>query len=351
MRAFNRILEQMSFKQLTFVAIGAGIFMCLLIFFALSRIEQNVAQEVQVQPIPMRRIVVARTNIKRGEILQERMLRTKEFAVNSLPDGTSTDIREFVGMPAKVEIFSGDIITTDKLFKDTRQAGFIGMIPENCRAITIPIDNVTGVAGLVNPGNYVDLVLVTQEQGATKAEILLQNIMLLGIDKTVDRDMGEIDSRNRKSIEDTKANADQAEVNASPSKNLSNASNAVHGNGTAPTGVSGGTATLALLPDEVLKVVAAMKAGAIHLVLRPLNPTGDSMYIKNSTEYFGEVRSEKQIERTVPQVRYQNRVSQPISQPQSESPKTIKSEIPKDTKEITDEVEQPKGFEVIKWGS
>ena len=352
MRAINRILDQMSFRQLTFVALGAGIFMCLLIFFALSRIENNVVQETQVKPVPMIRIVVAKTNIKRGEILQERMLRTKEFTVNSVPSGTSTDIREFVGFPAKVDIFTGDILTTNKVFKDVRQAGFIGMIPENCRAITIPIDDVTGVAGLINPGNYVDLVLVTQDQGATKAEVLLQNIMLLGIDKAVERDVNASISPE-----------ENAEVNASNVMNAAaNPSNA--------GGVSGGTATLALLPDEVLKVIAAMRAGSIHLVLRPLNPTNDSMYLKDKAEYIGEnhetARVEDRIEDRRIETRFETRRENSTPEiyyaPQRNSEERIqksdleKSELPQignreSQAEYIEKVESPNKIEVIQWGS
>jgi len=69
------------------------------------------------------------------------------------------------------------------------QAGMIGRIPEGFRAVSAKIDEVTGVAYQIKPGDWVDVIVVMDVQSdnrrnakrQTIAEVILQNIQVAAI--------------------------------------------------------------------------------------------------------------------------------------------------------------------------
>lgn len=165
-KALNSLIERLTSKQLLVCTGAIGVLIAVMVYMTLAHIEKSIEVE-KPAPIKMTKVVVAKVDIPRGAILEADMLSVKEFAVKSLPKGTSSDVSEFVNLPTKLEIFAGDILTTEKVFTDYRQAGFIGMIPENCRAVTIPVDNVTGLSGLMKAGDRVDVILISKSKGKT----------------------------------------------------------------------------------------------------------------------------------------------------------------------------------------
>ncbi len=67
------------------------------------------------------------------------------------------------------------------------------MIGEGNRAITVRVNDVVGVAGFALPGNYVDVIVNTQEPGKSDAQqsiskIVLEKILVLAVAQQVNRD-------------------------------------------------------------------------------------------------------------------------------------------------------------------
>ena len=65
-------------------------------------------------------------------------------------------------------------------------AGMVGRIPEGFRAVSVKIDEVTGVAYQIKPGDWVDVIVVMdinrqRRQKETIAEVILQNIQVAAI--------------------------------------------------------------------------------------------------------------------------------------------------------------------------
>jgi len=66
-------------------------------------------------------------------------------------------------------------------------SGMTGRIPKGFRAVSVKIDEVTGVAYQIQPGNWVDVIVVMDVEGANRgrrqtiAEVILQNIQVAAI--------------------------------------------------------------------------------------------------------------------------------------------------------------------------
>lgn len=300
-RVLNSVVERFTPRQLLAGAAAIGLLVVLMVYWTLTHIESSM-KVAQPKPIKLTKVVVAKVDIPRGAIINKDMLKVKEFVADSLPKGTASDFEEFINLPTKIEIFAGDIVTTDKVFTDTRQAGFIGMIPEDCRAVTIPIDNLTGIAGLLKAGDQVDIILVMPvEEGGTKSMVFMENVTLLSVNRDAEHNMQTPNVKNEtKSSEETsKLDTEEENSEEEESTTESTAKNATPTRRT-PTGSGVGTATLALHPDEITRVIAATSIGKLYLALRPLKPRSDSMFIRETDYYTATDSSEPPTPKSLP---------------------------------------------------
>ena len=250
---FSKILDylnNLNARQVLILAGAAAVMMFAAIYIFLTNF---VEKEVPVSiPVPVEQprvttVVVAKSDIAPRTVIRENMVQFKEIPQDSVPAGAVTSIADAVDCPARITILAGDIITQRKLYKDESQAGFVGLIPPDCRAVAINVNDVTGVAGFAKPGDHVDLMLVEKGDDSATTNIILQNILLLSINQSMDRS--------------------DFETNAEGDKNHGQAINS-------PT-----IATFALRPHEVLRLVSASKLGEIYLMLRPEHPIDN--YVDN----------------------------------------------------------------------
>lgn len=224
-------------------------YLALTIFFKpdIKDLDNTNVEETKEPEIKMRTVVIAARNIEPKTMIISRLLETAEFPENTLPADAVTDINEVVNKPARERIFKGDIITQSKFYRNAAMAGFVGSIPPDCRAVSINVNDTTGVSGFAKPGDYVDLILVERTDKIVTSRLLMQNVLLLSINQNMGvQNNSEEDEANESSVNpETKAIENPA------------------------------LATVALRPEEILELVAATKLGDIYLMLRPLVPQSD----------------------------------------------------------------------------
>ena len=174
------------------IGILAGIVFCLMlgvIYFFLSWWTVKDEKVEEVAPVvAMRSIIVAKSDIPPLTIIKSEMLQTKEVPEELVPSYAITDMSKILNATAKTEIFVDDVITERKLLTDLKQLTFVGSIPPDCRAVSIGVNESTGVDGFAKPGDKVDLLLVeTDENRSATTNILLQDVLLLSINKNMNQ--------------------------------------------------------------------------------------------------------------------------------------------------------------------
>ena len=224
--------------------------------------------EEEVTPITaMRTVITAKSDIPPLTVIKSEMLQTKEIPEELSPAGAITDMSKILNATAKSEIFVDDVITERKLLTDLKQLTFVGSIPPDCRAVSIGVSESTGVDGFTKPSDRVDLLLVeTDENRSATTNILLQDVLLLSINKNMNK----------------KTESNVAEDGTITTVAIENPS----------------IATFALRPDEVLKLLSASKLGEIYLMLRPTNPTED--YLQNVGYTIDSINAYKQQQNSPP---------------------------------------------------
>lgn len=238
---FKRVSDKLNDlrpRQLIVLAVVAAVLMFMTIYAGVSLLtkeEITVQSEQKSAPPPIAKtaVVVAKVNIPPRTRIQDTMLQMKELPVDLVPEGAITKFDEVLNVQVKVSIFSGDVLTVQKVFADKSAEGFVGTIPDGCRAVSITVNEVTGVAGFAKPGDFVDLLLVEKSQYSATTVLLFQNVPLL----SVNQDMG---------------------------------NSMIDAGGTVSPAINNPTiATFALYPDDAMKLIAATKLGEIYMSLRP----------------------------------------------------------------------------------
>lgn len=263
----KNLLERVSYRQWLIAAVLVSCFLGVVVFMSFGS-EDTSSDKNHPQTV---KVVVAKQDIPARTVIKEEMVKVIEIPADLLPDGALSDISEVVDCPVSVPVQQGDVLTDKKVLKDMKLAGFTGTIPPDCRAISVGITDITGVAGFAKPGDYVDVMIVRKGgngQGAS-GEILLQNVLLLGINKTgaTAGNVSKGDSGNKDKDKKSKDDKGSSEGDLKAA------------------GEQMATATLAVTPDEALKLATASQQGTVYLVLRPYQPK-DSFII--DTEYHME---------------------------------------------------------------
>lgn len=252
-------MERLTPRQLLIICGVVALLIFLLIYFTLTRLTAEKPKPAASAPTPKQvqvkdvTIVTAKTSIPERTLIKEEMLSLKTVPSNKVPNGVLMNTADAVGRPTRVPIQPGELITNQKVYASILDMGLSGRIPPECRAITVGISDVTGVAGFAQPGDYVDVLLISSQVENNKivSEMILQNVLLLAINKQVE---------------------DQSSASAQNNATNNKGQNQKAGNQPKVTGQPA-MATMALVPEDALKLAAKAQLGQIYLVLRPYRPS------------------------------------------------------------------------------
>lgn len=129
-------------------------------------------------------VVVAAEKVEAGVSLRAEYLRTTDWPKTSLPHGAEHSIDKLVGRVSRVTIEPNELILERMLLHAGAGGSLAAVITPGMRAVTIPVNEVAGVAGFAFPGNYVDVLLSTKDDaGQATSKIVLQRVLVLAVDQ------------------------------------------------------------------------------------------------------------------------------------------------------------------------
>lgn len=141
------------------------------------------------------KVVVAASDIDLGTPLTPQMLKVADWPKGSVPAGATDDVKTLDTRVVKVSLLRGEPVLESKLAPIGATGGLSAVIAQGNRAITVRVNDVVGVAGFALPGNYVDIVVNTEDE-SVKAEnvnksiskIVLEHILVLAVAQEQVRD-------------------------------------------------------------------------------------------------------------------------------------------------------------------
>ncbi|KQV80416.1 Flp pilus assembly protein CpaB [Massilia sp. Root351] len=140
------------------------------------------------------KVAVALVDIALGSRLNPDMVRMVDWPANAMPPGAISDPKLLASRVTRSSLQRGEPLMEGKLAPPGTQGGLSAVVAEGKRAMTVRVNDVVGVAGFALPGNFVDVLVNTQEDGprgmkdASISKIVLERILVLAIAQEAGRD-------------------------------------------------------------------------------------------------------------------------------------------------------------------
>ena len=222
------------------IALLAG-FMAALI--AVSYVNRRERQLMSMsEPI---NVVVAGRNLPGGHVIGEGDLRLMEVPQRFVQPGYFTNPSELANRIVLAQLLEGETLTQSKVA--ISEIGTLSArLPSGQRAVTLAVNAVSGIAGLISPGDSVDIVGIFELgsnslEKTTQTRVLLQNVFVAATDQNI----GGL---------------------------------AVEGDGQSASARDGySTVTLASSPGDAQRLVLAQDVGRLFLLLRSSRETEEQL--------------------------------------------------------------------------
>lgn len=222
------------------------------------------ADPVPNQPPPplLVRTLVAARPIPAGSLLRAEDLGVREVPTGEAGQGVLRDTpetrAELAGALVRRYLEPGERIMIDDVLRP-RDRGFLAaVLRPNMRAITVGVDAVTGTAGLIWPGDRVDLLLtqslderVAQLSRRVVGETVLNDVRVIAVDQQLTQGA--------------------AGTNASPEGRVAR------------------TVTLEVTPEQAERVAVAAQLGRLSLTIRAMDGEGEGVARARRSVFGGDV--------------------------------------------------------------
>lgn len=189
--------------------------------------EQAAVAEV-APPLPAAdsMILVAAANLPTGTLLKPEHLKWQAWPQNAItPAYFAQDqfkVEDFVGAVIRRGVAIGEPLQTTAVVKPGERGFLAAVLKPGMRAISIGVGDITGIAGMMLPGDRVDMLLTqtlpaeanteASKQDRHATETVLENIRILAIDQTLDDIKGQPVSGKVATLEVTPKQAEMIAV-------------------------------------------------------------------------------------------------------------------------------------------
>jgi pilus assembly protein CpaB len=156
-----------------FIAVVAGL-------VATVGIRSYIARKTYIAPLATGQVVVATAEVSPGNALNGATLKIATWPKELIPPQAASALSQVDGRVALNPISNGEPVLFGKLAPVGTAAGLSSLMEEGKRAFTVRVDDVSGVAGFIHPGDKVDILAdMKRGQDENFSKTILQNIKTL----------------------------------------------------------------------------------------------------------------------------------------------------------------------------
>jgi pilus assembly protein CpaB len=252
------------------ILVGAVVFGGLAVFAASRYISQTIAVErAKLAPqVEMVDVVVAKGDLERGTHVGPENMAVRPMPREYVP-GTAVTPDQFAnveGARLSVDLRGGEVLLRGTL-EGADESTFAHKVRDGVRAMTVSVDEVNSISGLLQPGDRIDLFFTARpprggyQQAPETTMVLMQNVVLLATGRQV-----------RPSIGD---------------------------NGQPGATRSYSTVTIEASPRDAQRLILAQKSGTLTAVLRgPEDQAPLQAQVMDSRDLFGAAPVVKRVARS-----------------------------------------------------
>jgi pilus assembly protein CpaB len=122
-------------------------------------IHRYVSMKTRVVVAPTSQAIIAAADISPGTALSGTSVKVVSRPPSEIPPNCASTVRDIEGRVAKSPIPQGIPVLFSMLAPVGTAAGLSGILDDGKRALTVKVDEVTGVAGFIHPGDHVDVLM------------------------------------------------------------------------------------------------------------------------------------------------------------------------------------------------
>lgn len=165
----------------------AAVLAAIIVFSALKRREAEV-QKALASTVD---IVVAAHDLHLGERIDANSIKLARWQRDSVPAGAFTDPQAVINSFVRIETVASEPIVAAKLFMGEKTAGVMPLlIPNGMRAMAVPVDEVSDIAGFVQPRAHVDVLVSVSGSGRDEpsfSKMVLQDVEVLAVAQEIEK--------------------------------------------------------------------------------------------------------------------------------------------------------------------
>jgi pilus assembly protein CpaB len=222
-------LSRMPPILMLFIILGLAVVVTMYVMGMVNQSQEQLQRERALheqQQSAKTKVVYSTKNIEEGEIIAQEALEERDVEQSKAPVDAFNSSNAVVGQIAAYPIPAGTIVSNHAIKPMAVQTGFEGKIKEGMRALTFGVDTNSGVAGFIAPGSHVDVIAITGTAENTKAAPVMSDVEVVAVGTTYQKAPGS--------------------TTANPA----------------------GSVTVAVTPEEGVKLIRAISAAKLYLTLR-----------------------------------------------------------------------------------
>jgi pilus assembly protein CpaB len=170
-------------KMVIAVALVLGLISAGMVYRYAARFNEKAPEPAKTTVVIASRAIAPQTRVEKDA------LKMAEVPVEHVHPDSLRDVDDVAGRIARGEILPGEQVLEGRLYERGERPGMSFIIPEGKRAVTIAVNEVLGVAGFINTGDYVD-VLGTFDGGVAGEDLtatILQHVQVLAVAQRMER--------------------------------------------------------------------------------------------------------------------------------------------------------------------
>lgn len=141
------------------------------------------AQEMETLPV-----YVIKEDLPLGSLLDADKLKLERWPKDKVPTGVIGKLEDIEGRRPRTKLFAGEPVLEVKLLSKGESAGGAAVqIPMGLRSVPVKVDEVSGGAAMILPGDRVDVLVYarqSKEIQTTMTKTILQDIKVFAVDST-----------------------------------------------------------------------------------------------------------------------------------------------------------------------
>jgi Flp pilus assembly protein CpaB len=150
-------------------------------------------------------IVVAKREIQKGEPFRPDDIRLQDWPKETVPEGALDSVEKLIDKRSRSMVYAGEAIIDKKLIGKGDMTSLMGELPPGMKAIAVKVDNESGLAGMVLPGDNVDVILHAEANPSkqifeTTTKQIESNMKVMAVDDVMDRPDGKETSVSAKTV-------------------------------------------------------------------------------------------------------------------------------------------------------